>query len=250
MTTFIQFLIKTETILYILAAIIVLFSLRGLIVARQKWRNTVFGLEKEAARQRQNRAFGTILALFLLSSGVYIITHIVAPNMDEAPIEPTPTPLVFVTQVPTPTETHLLYPTVTPTPGLPPAAVEGTATLPGPTLPANGCEIQGATITKPVSGDMVSGQITVEGQTNILNFAQYKFEISGPSTNGSWVVVGTFTVPVIDGFLGTWDSTSLVPGSYTLRLVVSRVDGTYPTPCEVPITIVGPGGAVGPSPAP
>jgi hypothetical protein len=49
---------------------------------------------------------------------------------------------------------------------------------------------------------------------------------------------------VPDGFLGTWDSTSLQPGSYVLRLVVSRQDGSYPTPCEVSINIVA-GGAGG-----
>ena len=249
MTTLVQFILRTETILYILAAIIIFFSLRGLVVARQVQRNAVFGLEKEAAQQRQRRSLGTILALFLLSSGVYIISHIVAPNMGEVPLEPTPTPLVFVTQLPTPTETRLLYPTVTSTPGLPPAAVVGTPS-PVPAESINGCEILGATITKPASGEFVTGQITVEGQTNILDFAQYKFEINGPSTSGAWVVVGTFTVPVIDGFLGTWDSTSLIPGNYVLRLVVSRIDGTFPTPCEVPITVTGPGGNIAPSPGP
>ncbi|MBN1429020.1 MAG: hypothetical protein JXB07_11590 [Anaerolineae bacterium] len=249
MTTLVQFLIKTEAGLYVLAAIILIFSVRSLVVARQTQRNTVFGLEKEAARQRQRRSLGTILSLLLLSSGVYIITHIVAPNVSETPIEPTPTPLVFVTQIPTPTEARLLYPTITATPGLPPAAVDS---MPSPVaeVSSNGCEIAGATITVPTSGEFVSGQVVVEGQANILDFAQYKFEINGPTTNGNWVVVGTFTVPVIDGFLGTWDSTSLAPGNYTLRLVVIRTDGSFPTPCEVPVMIAGSEGFVAPSPTP
>jgi hypothetical protein len=245
MTTLVQFLVNTEYVLYILAAVIIFFSIRGLVVARHVRRNAVFGLEREAAQQRQRRSLGAILALLLLSSGVYVITHIVAPNMGETPLEPTPTPLVFVTQVPTPTETRLIYPTVTPTPGLPPAAAAGTPS-PGPEESTNGCEILGATITVPAPNDIVSGQVVVEGQTNILDFAQYKFEINGPSTNDAWVVVGAFTVPVVDGFLGTWDSTSLIPGDYILRLVVNKMDGSFPTPCEVPITIAGPGGVVAP----
>jgi hypothetical protein len=87
--------------------------------------------------------------------------------------------------------------------------------------------------------------VSVEGQANILDFAQYKFEISGASTGGAWVVVGTFPSPVPEGYLGSWDSTSLQPGNYSLRLVVLRTNGTYPTPCEVPITIIGPGGESG-----
>ncbi|MBN1313204.1 MAG: hypothetical protein JXB30_17480 [Anaerolineae bacterium] len=245
-----QFLLRTEKFLYVLAAIVIFFSMRGLVIARQVQRNAVFGLEREAAQQRQRRSLGAILSLLLLSGGIYIITHIVAPNMDETPVEPTPTPpLVFVTQVPTPTEARLIYPTVTATPGLPPASVAGTPSL-GPEESANGCEILGATITRPAPNEIVSGQVAVEGQTNILDFAQYKFEIKGPSTNGAWVVVGAFTVPVVDGYLGTWDSTSLIPGNYVLRLVVSRIDGSFPTPCEVPITIAGPGGVVEPLPAP
>ena len=95
--------------------------------------------------------------------------------------------------------------------------------------------------TSPEPDQQVSGQVLVEGQANILDFSQYKFELNGPGTNGQWVVVGTFTVPVIEGILGSWDSTSLPPGSYRLRLVVLRSDGTFPTPCEIPIVVLGGG---------
>lgn len=246
MTTLVQFLVKTELVVYVLAAIFIFFSIRGLVMASQVRRLAVFGLEREAAQQRASRSLGTIVALILLSGGVYIIAHIVAPNMSGSTQEPTPTPLVFVTQVPTPTEAHLLYPTITPTPGLPPGAVAGTPSPPPATI-VNGCEIVGARITEPTPGQAVSGQVTVRGQTNILDFAQYKFEIKGPSTNGAWVVVGTFNVLIVDGFLGTWDSTSLIPGNYTLRLVISRLDGSFPTPCEVPIVVGNPGGVTTPS---
>lgn len=249
MSTLVQFLVKTEFVVYILAAIFIFFSIRGLVVASQIRRLAVFGLEREAAQQRASRSLATIVAMALLCGGVYIIAHIVAPNMNETSVEPTPTPLVFVTQVPTPTEARLLYPTITPTPGLPPGAAAGTPS-PSPAAVVNGCEIDGARITEPSPGQGVSGQVTVMGQTNILNFAQYKFEVKGPSTNGSWVVVGTFNVLVVDGFLGTWDSTSLIPGNYTLRLVISRLDGTFPTPCEIPIVVGNPGEVTIPAPTP
>ncbi len=241
MVTLIQFIARIAPILYGLAAIGIFFSIRGLFQARQARRNAVFGLEREAANERQRRSLSTILSLSLMVGAVYAIANIVVPNLGEPEAEPTSTPVVFVTQQPTATQSLLLYPTVTPTAAVPPAGVSGAA-IPTPDPTINGCEILGANISNPAPGQVVSGQVVVEGQANILDFAQYKFEVSGAPTGGVWVVVGTFSSPVPDGYLGSWDSTSLEPGNYTLRLVVLRSNGTYPTPCEVPITIAGPGG--------
>jgi hypothetical protein len=181
------------------------------------------------------------VTLLLLSSSVYIITNIVVPNLSGEQARPTPTPVVFVTAEPSATPMLLLFSTITPTLGLPPSEAELT-NAPTPAAEVeNGCDIIGTTITSPEPDQQVSGQVLVEGQANILDFSQYKFELNGPGTNGQWVVVGTFTVPVIEGILGSWDATSLPPGSYRLRLVVLRSDGTFPTPCEIPIVVLGGG---------
>lgn len=239
MSTLVVFITRIAIVLYALAATGTFFAIRGLVRARQARRNAVFGLEREAARQNQRRAVNTILFMAVLAGAVYIVSNIVAPNLEGEVIEPTPTPVVFVTQQPTPTQALLLYPTITPTPGLAPAEaaeVEQPAEEQG-----DGCEIIGTTITSPTPGQTVSGQVAVQGQANILDFAQYKFEIKGPGTGNQWVVIGTFTSPVAEGFLGTWDSTSLQPGNYSLRMVVSRQDGSFPTPCEIPIVIAASG---------
>ena len=97
----------------------------------------------------------------------------------------------------------------------------------------------------------MTGQVAVQGGANIINFAVYKFELKGESTGDTWIVVAANNATVVDpGLLGTWDSTSLAPGKYILRLVVYYLDGTYPTPCEVPINIAAPGQQVPPSPTP
>lgn len=236
MRTLAEFVTRIAPVLYALSIIGVFFSIRGLVQARRARRIAVFGLEREAAKRTQRRSLSTIFILSLLAGMVYIIQNIIVPNMGEPVSSPTPTPIVFVTPEATATEVLLLYPTITPTPGLAPA--EETAAAPDDTAGISGCEISGARITKPTPNDTVSGQVLVEGEANILNFAQYKFEINGPATNGVWVVVGTFVTPIPAGVLGTWDSTSLLPGNYLLRLVVLRVDGTFPTPCEVPIVIL------------
>ena len=239
MITLFEFIARIDIFFYALSAVGIFFSIRGLVQARRQMRNAVFGLEREAARRRRSNAASTIITLLLLSGAVYIVANIVVPNLGEEEAQPTPTPVVFVTAEPSATPMLLLFSTITPTIGLPPSEAELTNAPPPAAEVENGCEIIGTTITSPEPDQQVSGQVLVEGQANILNFSQYKFELTGPGTNGQWVVVGTFTVPVSDGILGSWDSTSLPPGSYRLRLVVLRADGTFTTPCEIPITVLG-----------
>lgn len=235
MRALLQFIARISVVFYAIVGAGIFLSLGGLLRARRARRFAMFGLEREAAQRERRRSINTIFSLVLVAGVVYIIANIVVPNMGEPSEEPTPTPFVFVTQEPTPTEMLLLFPTITPTPGIAPA--EAAEDVPTSEEPVNGCEIIGARITSPTPGQTVSGQVPVEGEANILNFAQYKFELNGPSTGGAWVVVGGSANPQPAGTLGTWDSTSLIPGDYRLRLVVSKVDGTYLTPCEVPIVI-------------
>ncbi len=240
MTTVLVFISRISLILYALAAVGIFFAIRGLVVSRRWRRVAVFGLEREAAQNQLRRSLSTIALLTLLIGLVYVVDNIIVPNTGgSVQGEPTPTLAVIAAQEPTATQALLLFPTITPTVGLPPAEAAEAEEEASPEV-ADGCEILGATITSPAAGATVSGQVLVEGEANILNFAQYKFELRGPSTEDAWVVVGTYINPVPTGLLGVWDSTSLVPGSYTLRLIVHRQDGTHVTPCEVPITITRP----------
>ncbi len=235
MNTLLLFIARIAVVIYLLAGAGIFFAVRGLWQARREKQRAVFGLEREAALHKQQRAFRSAIMLALLIGMIYVIQNIIVPNLSEPEAAPEPTPIVFVTALPTATPALLLFPTVTPTVGPPPAEV-GEATAP-PETPVNGCEIIGSTISLPQPGDTVSGQVAVRGEANVLNFAQYKFEVKGPSTGGDWAVVGTYNVPVVNGLLGVWDSTSLMPGNYILRLVIFRQDGTYLPPCEVPIII-------------
>jgi hypothetical protein len=247
MITLLEFISRIAVVLYALAGLGLVFALRGLIQGRRRRRVAVFGLEREEAEQQVRSSSSALIALLLLAGAVYVIDNIIMPNLGQtAEVQPTPTSVVFVTPQATATEVRLLYPTVTPTVGIPPADVTDAAPDSEAT-PANGCEILGARVTEPAPGDVVGGQVEVRGEANILNFGQYKFEVNGPSTDGSWVVVGTYSEAIPAGLLGVWDSTSLIPGDYTFRLVVMREDGTYLTPCEIPISISG---GVQPTPQP
>jgi hypothetical protein len=247
MIPLLEFISRISIVLYALAVVGVVFALRGWLQGRRHRRVAVFGLEREEATQQTQSSSSALIALLLLIGSIYVIDNIVMPNLGEiAEIQPTPTSVVFITPQATATDALLLYPTITPTVGIPPAEVTDSAPDTEGTS-VDGCEILGARVTEPASGDVVGGQVEVRGEANILNFGQYKFEISGPSTNGSWVVVGTYREAIPAGLLGVWDSTSLIPGDYTFRLVVMREDGTYLTPCEVPISISG---GVQPTPQP
>jgi hypothetical protein len=240
MQVIVQFIARLSLILYILCAIGILLGVRAFVRGRHARHVAVFGLEREAAYNQQRRGVSAVLSLLVSAAAVYIISNIIAPNLGQPLAEPAPGPMLVTEQV-TATQPALLFPTVTPTIGVP-----GQATpIAGEHI--NGCEILGSTIYSPQPGQTVSGQVQVEGEANILNFSKYKFEINGPSTGGAWVVVGTYSAPVASGILGAWDSTSLQPGTYQFRLVVVNTEGNFPTPCQVSVIVGSPGASPTPS---
>lgn len=237
MRTFIRFVTRVHIIIYILCGVGIFFAIRTLVRSRSAKRLAIYPLERESARNLQARAFSTIASLIAVLGGVYILANVVEPNLGNAPNLPTPTPVVFLTQEPTGTPYQSLFPTVTPL--IDPLADEGVSPSNVEGLRGADCLI-GALITLPTEGEIVSGQVGVEGDANILNFSHYKFEVRGSATNGEWIVVGNFNRPVISDYLGAWDSTSLPTGEYTLRLIVFDTDGGFVTPCMVDVFIQSP----------
>jgi len=81
-------------------------------------------------------------------------------------------------------------------------------------------------IREPVTGQVVSGIVTVMGSANAPAFANYELQY-GVSHDP-----GAFSAPfaggngqVIDGELGKWDTSTLGDGPHTLRLVVHDTHG-------------------------
>lgn len=235
--TLIQLISRLSTVIYIVCGVGIFFSIRGLFLARRSKRLALFGLEREAALRRQRNSLTTIIILTVLAAFVWVNRNILEPNALGLTLaeQPTPTSEIFIQQSPSPTVALLLFPTITPTSSF----TENTdAATPDPSV--DGCQIFGQTITFPLPDQEVSGQVPVEGTVNLLGLTQYKFEINGPSTQGDWAVVNTFNRNTgTEGFLGNWDSTSLIPGDYQFRLVSIVADGRRVTPCEVPIVIAG-----------
>ncbi len=121
-------------------------------------------------------------------------------------------------------------------------------------------------ITSPRDRASVRGQVPVEGSAVQEQFQKYELHY-GPEPNpgDQWTPIGgsPFTVPVIQGRLGLWDTTLLPDGLYSLRLRVVRLDGnydeyfvrgiqvsnTFPTDTPTPAVVVTPS-PVGPTNTP
>jgi len=85
-------------------------------------------------------------------------------------------------------------------------------------------------ITAPLTGDVLRGQVTITGTTEIANFlsAQLDFSYaSGSAPADNWFTLQTFSQPVRDSALAVWDTTIITDGDYILRLHVTLADGTF-----------------------
>jgi hypothetical protein len=85
-------------------------------------------------------------------------------------------------------------------------------------------------ITSPRDRASVRGLVPVEGSATHAQFQKYEVHF-GPEPNlgDQWTPIAgsPFTVPVVQGRLGLWDTTIIPDGLYSLRLRVVRLDGNY-----------------------
>lgn len=77
-----------------------------------------------------------------------------------------------------------------------------------------------AAITAPVPCATRTGIIPVRGTASDAHLDRWLLQYSGGATHG-WVNIATGYVNVVNGLLGNWDTTSLAPCAYALRLLVT-----------------------------
>ena len=92
-------------------------------------------------------------------------------------------------------------------------------------------------ITSPLPDEMIRGQVTITGKVDVPSFvsAQLDFAYASDPTN-TWFNIQTFSQPLPDSTLATWDTTSITDGDYILRLRVNFEDGSSQE-ATVPIKI-------------
>ena len=82
-------------------------------------------------------------------------------------------------------------------------------------------------ITSPNSGDILRGQVTITGTTDVANFLSAHLDFAYASDSAeNWFVLQTLSQAGSDSALTIWDTTSITDGDYVLRLQVFLDDGT------------------------
>lgn len=75
-------------------------------------------------------------------------------------------------------------------------------------------------LVSPQANTQVSGRVTVQGTAASPGAVQVRLEASPGVNPGSFTTVSTTAGSVISGTIGTWDTTDLPDGPYTLRVVL------------------------------
>ncbi len=82
-------------------------------------------------------------------------------------------------------------------------------------------------ISSPLAGDVLRGQVTITGTTDIPNFLSAQLDFAYASNpDGNWFTLQALSQPVLDSTLATWDTITISDGDYILRLRVNLSDGT------------------------
>ncbi len=83
-------------------------------------------------------------------------------------------------------------------------------------------------IIAPTAGQVLQGQVSITGTTNTPSFASAELDFAYASdSTGSWFLIQTFSQPVANSALATWDTTSISDSDYILRLRVTLQDGSF-----------------------
>jgi uncharacterized protein (DUF983 family) len=264
MSSIVYFIERIATGLYLVCAALALFFFRRWLKGRQRLADAEFELEREMARDQQIRAVTWVIGLIQVGLAVYAVANVIAPTLRQDLLNTgIPTPEIVTEFTPAPSGEIIAQIEQTATeqarlgnagPGLAQTPLP-TATSVGTIVPQTdevvGCESPDAQLQIPVHGLVVWDSITVVGTADTVDFAFYKFEMSGPSTGNTFAPVGgDRTTPVTEvGVLGQLSLAPFQPGTYDFRLVVFDNTSTLRAWCQVrlfvqlrPPTATPPGG--------
>ena len=219
------------------AFVAALLCLREMRAAHTEQAQTIFALERELAVGRQRRARNALCVIVALLAVLTVAKSAIVPGQELPRVrEPTPTQMLILVptatpETPTPTRTRIpTRPRPTPAP-----VTETPSVTPVPTL---SCPQPGVCIASPAAGQAVQGQVTIRGTANINAFQFYKLEYGQGEEPQRWNSIGEIQrAPVVDGVLGTWDTTGFPAGVYRLRLTVVDISGNFPPPYEIRLVI-------------
>lgn len=223
MVAILHFFTSYAILIYALLIIGLIFSIRGIVLARREMGESLYGLEREAAHRHTSQAVAALSIVVFLVIAELVLTVFLAPNLPAISLLATKT----------------MNPLVTPTNTLPPellATIRFLTPEPTPTAQSTGCIPGQIMINSPKPGDVIKGQVILIGTANIPNFGFYKYEFS-PSETEVWSTIQANREVKQDAELGRWDTSEVSPGDYNLRLVVIDNQGNELPPCIVPVRV-------------
>lgn len=218
-----RYLVQYETHIYVLLGIAAMFALRSVWLSWSEWRKAVFGLEKEIAYQRLRTNSAVTIVLFMVGLSQFCMVTFVVPYLPAITFTFTATPdLTNALTANTPDaqqtpETEILF-----------SPPEITGCVPGEII-----------ISSLESRQEISGRIILLGSADVEDFGFYKYEYSQQGAE-NWVTIAAGREPVQDDELGAWDTSTLLPGDYEIRLVVVTGTGESLPACTIPVRIVEP----------
>lgn len=81
-------------------------------------------------------------------------------------------------------------------------------------------------IQQPASGEVVRGVVQVTGTAAGTGFASYNLAYSFENSDSTnWFPIAAGSQPVNSAILGTWDTTTITDGNYSLKLTVNDQKG-------------------------
>jgi len=225
METVYRFLASYEGLIYILLALGGLFAFRWLWKSWRELHESVFGLEREFAMRRLSQALAVSLLILVMFFGELFLASFVVPSLPSTDLLATPT-MDILNQ----TEGALSSSPTTLLTALPPAS---------DTSSTSGCIPEQLIITSPEPGQEVSGSVTLVGTVDIPNFGFYKYEVS-PQGTETWATISAGREIVQNSDVGFWDTSTLTPGDYQLRLLVTDSQGQSYPPCVISVRVSAP----------
>jgi hypothetical protein len=221
---------KYEVWIYGILGVIALFYFQKLISAWKEWQASVFGLERVIAQRRFSTALTVLILLMLFVLLEFVIVSFVVPSYPQTLTMPTATLDLLAT------------PTITLPAVVDSLSVSATAAV-TPTVQVvlieEGCQPGLIEWTYPEPGQELRATVELKGTVNVPNLGFYKYEFSRPGED-VWNTIAAGNQPKVEGGIGFWNTSALVPGDYLLRLVVSdNANELFPA-CVVPVRIVQP----------
>jgi hypothetical protein len=221
-----------EMWMYVILVLAGLVYIRRFILAWEELRRAAFGLERESAQSHLNQSAGMLVLLFIMAVAIFVVVSFVAPAFPASIPLQTPTMDLLASPSTTIEGEAAQEQDATPTADL----LSLTATV---QVIGEGCIPGQIMLSDPVDGSEISGVVIIKGTADIQNFGFYKYEVARLGDT-VWQTIQAGREIKQESELGQWDTRTLAPGDYMLRLIVIDNQGETLEPCVIQVNVNNP----------